>query len=1167
MASVCQEANDCPRDESNHDGRTERNSSERYSNGHRQSGLRSSRRFSLHDALRVSAAFWNPRFDSEELEKEYRQYMFTYQQQLFRYGLVYMFVATLVWMTYFAVELKKADDGRLGKADDGSNCLDMYNDVYNAKVGMQVFVSGAGGLCLCILAMFLFTLWSGYRQWWRWVNAGYAMSLCVAQVVMTWIFNKYFPHYSVQSIDSWPLQLMVVLYGFCPVYLPLLLGISVIWLVAHTTVAHFTAPYTENIGTNGSLIAGNQAFIVFLLGIVLVHLHLQNERNQHSIFWKTGQSLLAKHGLQIEKRLKQQVILSVVPRMVAADLLDPGESQVARSSSQTFRPLTMSKMDNVSILFADIVGFTKLSAKKTADQVVGLLNDLFGRFDQLVDRMGCEKISTLGDCYYCVSGCPEPRDDHANCCVDMGLAMIDVIAEFCADTGEDVNMRVGVHTGTVLCGVIGTKRIKFDVWSSDVTLANKLETGGSPGCVHVSQQTVDFLDRRHYTIIPHTSVHPDLQGVTTFLVTGSRSPTSLRRKRSWHDHLNLIPDSPLASCESKPNSSLPNHQLSNIQPPSEQAGVIDRRASVLSIFGRRMSLSWIFGLGVSQLSFNRVTIQQHDDDRDKLCTVFPRRGDSIGEILKSQNYSRDSQHVLIQQIQEKAQSLDSMQELPVNWWTLSFNDPELETSYRKMLSGDTSEDSRVESLSMLNSSSNEETTSNRGFHFMLYRPKIGNVHQMSDPVVSFIAFMGISIVCFVGLNITHAFLAVFISMLVLTSLLLGVTLASSAVTVFLRLMPKVKKVTSTLSFRHAEGLFMVMTPAALIYSTFDRTSEGTWGHIRDYSISVSAEVFCIILCCNFSQLFWYVRAPLALTLSVALQVYVYYHAPSHVPGCDNTTETSQNAKDIFVNAGVHIDMACLLLLVCIVCRMYEVTFRLTAKASLDAAAEKSHEALLHDQAQRLLLNIFPDHVLGCLRATCEVSFNYERVGVIFASISNFNDFYSEKYEHGRECIRVLNELISDFDDLLDRPRYKYIDKIKTVGNTYMAASGLNRELQQSYQNPDIHLRGMVNFALEMHNLVESFNYNTFGFKFVLRVGFNAGPVTAGVVGSTKQLYDIWGDTVNISSRMESTGVGGKIQMTKPCSDALSAYFVFEKRGTVFVKGVGDTETYLVVGRV
>ncbi len=165
-----------------------------------------------------------------------------------------------------------------------------------------------------------------------------------------------------------------------------------------------------------------------------------------------------------------------------------------------FRPFNMHRMESVSILFADIVGFTQMSSNKTAEQLVGLLNDLFGRFDQLCQRQGCEKISTLGDCYYCVSGCPEPRAEHAGCCVDMGLSMIDAIGRFDEERGENVSMRVGVHTGTVLCGIVGTKRFKFDVWSNDVTLANQMESTGKPSQVHVTQATFSLLDGTIYVV-------------------------------------------------------------------------------------------------------------------------------------------------------------------------------------------------------------------------------------------------------------------------------------------------------------------------------------------------------------------------------------------------------------------------------------------------------------------------------------------------------------------------------------------------------------------------------------------------------------------------------------------------------------------------------------------
>ncbi|VDP23812.1 unnamed protein product [Heligmosomoides polygyrus] len=158
-----------------------------------------------------------------------------------------------------------------------------------------------------------------------------------------------------------------------------------------------------------------------------------------------------------------------------------------------FRPFTMNLMTDVSILFADIAGFTKMSSNKSADELVNLLNDLFGRFDYLCRTGGLEKISTLGDCYYCVAGCPEPCADHAIRTVEMGLNMIVAIRQFDIDRGQEVNMRVGIHTGKVMCGMVGTKRFKFDVFSNDVTLANEMESTGIAGRVHVSEATARYL--------------------------------------------------------------------------------------------------------------------------------------------------------------------------------------------------------------------------------------------------------------------------------------------------------------------------------------------------------------------------------------------------------------------------------------------------------------------------------------------------------------------------------------------------------------------------------------------------------------------------------------------------------------------------------------------------
>jgi adenylate cyclase 9 len=163
---------------------------------------------------------------------------------------------------------------------------------------------------------------------------------------------------------------------------------------------------------------------VHLLG---VHILIMTIVRMRGTFMKVGQNLLVRRQLEMEKQLKEKMIHSMMPPKVAEILMRETGSLVKGTSfdqydakqyprratpsdlKTLFRPFHMNSVDNVSILFADIVGFTKMSSTKTAEQLVEILNDLFERFDDLCLLNGCEKISTLGDCYYCVSGCPEPR--------------------------------------------------------------------------------------------------------------------------------------------------------------------------------------------------------------------------------------------------------------------------------------------------------------------------------------------------------------------------------------------------------------------------------------------------------------------------------------------------------------------------------------------------------------------------------------------------------------------------------------------------------------------------------------------------------------------------------------------------------------------------------------
>ena len=183
--------------------------------------------------------------------------------------------------------------------------------------------------------------------------------------------------------------------------------------------------------------------------------------------------------------------------------------------------------------------------------------------------------------------------------------------------------------------------------------------------------------------------------------------------------------------------------------------------------------------------------------------------------------------------------------------------------------------------------------------------------------------------------------------------------------------------------------------------------------------------------------------------------------------------------------------------------------------------------------------------------------------MLFAKVINYDDFYDESFEGGREYLRVLNELMGDFEDLFDIPRYKDVEKIKTIGSCLMASSGLNPETRKRNKDPNAHLYHLMDFASDLLKKLEQFNAEIFNFDFEMAIGYNFGDVTSGVIGTTKLLYDIWGDTVNISSRMYSTGLAGKIQVTEDTANKLSEKFEFEYRGQIFVKGKGDMKTYIL----
>jgi class 3 adenylate cyclase len=145
------------------------------------------------------------------------------------------------------------------------------------------------------------------------------------------------------------------------------------------------------------------------------------------------------------------------------------------------------------VLFADIVGFTQLAASMTAEAVVELLNDLFTRFDLAARDLGVEKIKTIGDAYMAVSGLPEPCKDHITQMMQMAVRMMQIAKDFSAERKMNLNLRIGMHTGPVVAGIIGRRKFIYDLWGDTVNLASRMESHGVPGSIQVTRPVYEAV--------------------------------------------------------------------------------------------------------------------------------------------------------------------------------------------------------------------------------------------------------------------------------------------------------------------------------------------------------------------------------------------------------------------------------------------------------------------------------------------------------------------------------------------------------------------------------------------------------------------------------------------------------------------------------------------------
>ena len=188
--------------------------------------------------------------------------------------------------------------------------------------------------------------------------------------------------------------------------------------------------------------------------------------------------------IQVERDKSEGLLLNVLPQPIA-DRLKQGESTIADS------------FPGVTVLFADVVGFTPLSARVSATELVALLNQVFSVFDGLTDQHGLEKIKTIGDAYMVVGGLPSPGEDHAEVVAEMALGIQEALPRFNEEHGSSLRLRIGINSGPVVAGVIGTKKFIYDLWGDTVNTASRMESHGVEDHIQVTEETYRLLNDKY----------------------------------------------------------------------------------------------------------------------------------------------------------------------------------------------------------------------------------------------------------------------------------------------------------------------------------------------------------------------------------------------------------------------------------------------------------------------------------------------------------------------------------------------------------------------------------------------------------------------------------------------------------------------------------------------
>uniref|UniRef100_A0A6P4F6N0 adenylate cyclase n=1 Tax=Drosophila rhopaloa TaxID=1041015 RepID=A0A6P4F6N0_DRORH len=880
------------------------------------------------------------------------------------------------------------------------------------------------------------------------------------------------------------------------------------------------------------------AIYLFILNLIFWYFTLIREYNMRrailSRYQLVYQSIVYQTVLKKENALLESILPRRMVRTLQEEIFNLIEDQDRHIPHHGIcsRKLFLEPYPEVSILVADMVNYTHFTTTLEVPQLVEILHELFVSFDLAANRNRAMRIKFLGDAYNCVAGIPNYNAAHASCCVDQALEMIHITQDLSSRRSLSINLRIGVHSGEVLAGIIGHTKWQFDIWSKDVDITNRLETSGLPGMVHVSQRTLSMLDE-HYVFDEGTEVaknDPILQkaGIRTYLV-------------------------------------------SSRQPDPMEPGDLDNEFSNASINSGRLSYGGYYE------EIQGKAHREMMDEVEHMALGFSytecKRQRFIKKRTLSEKYMLNARIYFI---------LGVFRSWKREWAFHSLPDLMMKYTLLWVL---------FAGLAILCMN-------------WIVTPQYLNLFVM------FGILLLLAVLCFLAgykklslqrrqltpMSQPSCFLSrwlIRISELIEESIFVRVPVA---VVVLLLLYVMASLAVFTCDVAKLE---LGIIEAHLYNEKSYAECFGPW-----------TITYCVVIV--LSLLFVFMGCPHLIKMLVGLLILGLHFCTIHYY-YGFAFERSETT-DLGLKADYAHTWYLVAFFIVVIIQEHHLNYMSKVSYFMRVCYEDTHTQT-QDKLRSIkiiMANILPSHVAEVYKvrlASDQLYYeNFNKVAVMFASIENF--------DADTAGLRILHEIICCFDDLLVNYQLRYkIEKIKVMGWTYMVACGLEVEhytdfsidipvkapetesevrrrssvltvhfgsteddemsgdtVSQPYaQVQDAAVLVMTEFALDLLRIMDDirFNhvfseYNTF-MNGGLKIGISHGPVMAGVVGLSKPHYDIWGHTVNMASRMTSTGLLDNIQVTRHTAKVLRQFNIrCNYRAHTEVKGVGKVPTYLVV---